>query len=65
MKSYRSEYKLPEGEIMDIELFINYRRMIMFTVFYRQISEQNPRYLQQFKREILDEIPYLGFALDF
>jgi len=65
MKAYRSEYKLPESEIMDIELFIHYRRMIMYTVFYGQISEQNPRYLQQFKREILEGTPYLGFALDF
>jgi len=57
--AYMSGYPLPESELRDIELFLNYRRMIMFTVFYEQIAKANPVYLQQFKREILESEPYL------
>jgi Ser/Thr protein kinase RdoA (MazF antagonist) len=66
MEAYLVEYSLPETELKDIELFLNYRRMVMFAVFYEQIAKANPEYLKQFKAEILSAKPYLeGLSLIF
>ncbi len=59
IKAYLAEYPLPESELSDIEIFLNYRRMIMFAVLYEQIAKANPEYLQEFRREILCEKPFL------
>lgn len=64
MEAYLSEYSLPETELKDIEFFLNYRRMVMFAVFYEQIAKADPEYLKQFKAEILSAKPYLeGLSL--
>ncbi len=64
VEAYLSEYSLPDSELKDMELFLNYRRMIMFTVFYDQIRKADPGYLEVFKREILTSEPFLkGIAL--
>jgi amicoumacin kinase len=64
VSAYKREYPLPESEWRDIELFLNYRRMVMFTAFYEQIAKANPQYLQEFKRQILGYEAYLpGLSL--
>ncbi|MDD2543269.1 MAG: aminoglycoside phosphotransferase family protein [Candidatus Cloacimonetes bacterium] len=63
LSAYCKEYSLPQSEWNDIELFLNYRRMIMFTVFHEQIQQNDSEYLKVFKREILERKPYLDAAL--
>jgi len=63
LTGYQSQNQLPETEWDSIELFLNYRRFIMFTVFYEQIREANPRYLDKFKQEILTGSKYQDFDL--
>ncbi len=63
LEGYLSRNKLPETEWNQIELFLNYRRILMFTVFYEQIQSANPRYLAEFKQEILERKKYLDFDI--
>ncbi len=60
MQAYESENKLPAGEYARIELFLNYRRFLMFACFYDQIKDNNPAYLEIFKQEIIQGRRFLG-----
>jgi Ser/Thr protein kinase RdoA (MazF antagonist) len=59
LQAYESENPLPAGEYVNIELFLNYRRFLMFACFYDQIKANAPAYLEQMKRDIITARPYL------
>ena len=59
LKGYRSQNALPREEFERLELFLNYRRFLMFTVFYEQIKTGDPVYLEKFKGHILNADRYL------
>lgn len=59
MQGYRSENHLPAPEFEQIELFLNYRRCLMFTVFYDQIKENAPHVLTELKHKIISFQPFL------
>lgn len=53
MKGYESENRLADEEYGRIEMFIRYRRFIMFAAFYDQIRTNAPQYLEQMKQELV------------
>jgi Ser/Thr protein kinase RdoA (MazF antagonist) len=59
MTAYESENNLPREEYGHIELFLNYRRFLMFACFYDQIRKGNPAYLERMKQDIIGGKAYL------
>ncbi len=59
MEAYESENRLSTGEYAKVELFLNYRRFLMFALFYEQIREGSPEYLAQMKQDIIQARRYL------
>lgn len=53
IEAYNSVNSLPRADLAHLEQFLNYRRFLMFTVFYNQIKKHNPRYLEEFKQQII------------
>jgi len=54
LKGYLSQHRLAKEDIHQIRLFLHYRRFLMYAVFYEQIREHDPEYLQAFRRELCD-----------
>lgn len=59
MQAYESENQLPTSEYKQIELFLLYRKFIMFTVFYDQIKSNAPQYLEIMKASMLNRDTFL------
>lgn len=59
MLGYASENSLTPEEYSRVELFLNYRRYLMFACFYAQIRDNNPKYLARLKRDIIEARKYL------
>ena len=59
MQAYESENRLPPEEYGRIELFLNYRRFLMFACFYDQIKSGAPDYLETMKHDIVQSKTYL------
>ncbi len=53
MQGYESENILADEEYERIEIFLRYRRFIMFAAFYDQIKTNAPQYLEQMKQELV------------
>lgn len=63
LSGYLEQNQLPAEEFARLELFLNYRRFLMFTVFYEQILDGDPDYLKKFKQDILANKHYLDFDI--
>ncbi len=59
MEGYESQNILPKAEYAQIELFLNYRRFIMFAVFYDQIKNAAPHVLDKMKMDMISFNTYL------
>lgn len=59
MSAYEEENTLDPDEYARVELFLNYRRFLMFACFYDQIKDNAPAYLQEFKQDIISGKRYL------
>lgn len=59
MEAYESENTLPAEEYGRVELFLNYRRFLMFACFFEQIREGSPEYLARMKQDIIHARNYL------
>lgn len=57
---YKENNTLANDQYSQIEVFLNYRRFLMFTIFYEQIKSANPQYLNKFKSEIVNFCPFLS-----
>lgn len=55
---------LPPEEYSRLETFLNYRRFLMFALFYEQIKEGDPAYLEVFRRDILSGARYLPVSIE-
>ena len=64
LQGYLENNQLPMEEFSRLEFFLNYRRVLMFTVFYEQIQKGNPAHLQRMKEEIISAVPYLSFPIE-
>ncbi|MDD3142675.1 MAG: hypothetical protein PHG32_00590, partial [Candidatus Cloacimonetes bacterium] len=53
MQGYESENTLTAGEYGHVELFLNYRRFLMFACFYEQIRDNAPEHLARMKQDII------------
>jgi len=63
LKGYHYCFRLPHDEYENIEFWLNYRRIIMYTVFYEQIKAANPAYLDRFQNDIYTWQPFLDRKL--
>ena len=63
LSGYLEQNQLPAEEFQRLELFLNYRRFLMFTVFYEQIRDGDPDYLERFTQDILAGRRYLDFEI--
>ena len=63
LKGYQRENDINPIHLDQIELFLNYRRFLMYCVFYDQIHSSNPQYLIKFADEICSFKPYLPSGL--
>lgn len=61
--SYLSHFDLPMAELKQIELFLKYRRVLMYSIFYDEIKLAAPKYLEQFKMELIQNKSFLDFSL--
>ncbi len=59
MQGYESENTLTAGEYGRVELFLNYRRCLMFACFYEQIRDNAPEHLARMKQDIIQARKYL------
>lgn len=59
MKGYNSENTLIDDDLHSIGKFIHYRHFLMFAVFYNQIKENAPKYLEIMKGELLSGESYI------
>lgn len=59
MQGYNSENSLAEDDLKSIGSFIHYRHFLMFAVFYNQIKENAPKYLEIMKGELLSGESYI------
>lgn len=56
LKGYLSQNRLDHDAAGQIRLFLHYRRFLMYAVFYEQIKEHDPAYLERFRRELCERI---------
>jgi len=56
---YASQNTLPSSELDQLELFVLYRRILSFCVFYEYLEQHNPIVLGQVKKSIIERIPLL------
>ncbi len=61
---YCSQNKLATSDWMQLELFLQYRRYMMCTVFEEQIRASAPAYLEKFQNEIISFKPYLPESIN-
>lgn len=61
---YQSQNTLAEREWQHLELFLQYRRYMMCTVFEEQIRASAPAYLEKFQNEIISFKPYLPESIN-
>ncbi len=59
MQGYASENQLSAQEYGRVELFLNYRRFLMFACFYEQIRDNAPEHLARMKQDIILARQYL------
>jgi amicoumacin kinase len=59
LEGYSRENTLLSEEFDRLELFLHYRRILLFCVFYDQIRRHDPAYLESMKRDILERRPLL------
>ena len=60
MQAYASENCLPGEEYSRVELFLNYRRFLMYACFYDQIRDNNPGYLATMEKNMIQGQRYLA-----
>jgi len=63
INSYLKYFDLPKADLKQIELFLAYRRILMYSIFYQEIKAAAPEYLRQFKAEIIAARPFLKLNL--
>lgn len=59
LRAYLQAYPLPADDLRDLEDFLLYRQIIMFSIFYREIEAAAPEYLATFRENILSRKPFL------
>ncbi len=59
MQGYAEENTLDTAELRNVGRFIHYRHFLMFAVFYNQIKENAPQYLEIMKNELLSGESYI------
>lgn len=64
LMGYCSQNSLSESDWQQLELFLQYRRYMMCTVFEEQIRTSNSAYLEKFQAQIIRFEPYLPEGLD-
>ncbi|HQF67450.1 MAG TPA: hypothetical protein PLC91_00765 [Candidatus Cloacimonadota bacterium] len=64
LQGYQSQNNLPPEEYSRLETFLNYRRFLMFALFYEQIKEGDPDYLEVFRQDILSGTRYLPVSIE-
>lgn len=57
MSAYSAETNSKDIDMELLQQFLRYRRFIMFAVFYEQIKQEAPKYLQQMKEELISGSP--------
>ncbi len=63
INSYLAHYPLPQKDLEDIELFILYRSIVMFGIFYQEILRYDPQYLAVFRENIIQRRHFLDVSL--
>lgn len=64
LQGYQSQNNLPPEEYSRLETFLNNRRFLMFALFYEQIKEGDPAYLEVFRQEILSSAKFLPVSIE-
>jgi Ser/Thr protein kinase RdoA (MazF antagonist) len=59
LQGYRSQNEFPDAELAPLSTFLQYRRIIMFTVFYNELLKK-PDSLKHWKEEILENEPVMS-----
>ena len=61
LKGYRRECELPEESLHAIELFIAYRRALLFTVMQDWLKTQ-PKAFESWRRLVIEQPKIMGFV---
>lgn len=59
MQGYTQENSLADSDLHSIGSFIHYRHFLMYAVFYNQIKDNAPKYLEIMKGELLSGESYI------
>lgn len=64
IRSYIATYPTLTEDLIALEQFISYRRIVMFAIFHDEVKAADPAYLEEFRQEIVQNTEFLPFSMD-
>ncbi|MCB5260724.1 MAG: phosphotransferase [Candidatus Cloacimonetes bacterium] len=64
LHSYLANFPLPTADLKALELFLMYRSIVMFGIFHDEIKAAAPAYLEEFRHNIDNNVPFLPYSIE-